>query len=69
MSDYIFRGKPIEGVHAWVLLGAIKRVQIEAPNPTAQEIEVLEQIVADFQNEFEAGMREVYPYPQEEDEL
>lgn len=69
MSDYIFRGKPIEGVHAWVLLGSIKRVLEEAPNPTAEEIECLKEIVADFEAKFEAGMKEAYPYPGEENEL
>jgi glycogen debranching enzyme len=66
MSDYIFRGKPIDGVYAWILLGSIKRVLQEAPNPTAEEVQSLEKIVADFEDKFEADMRED---PWEEDEL
>lgn len=66
MSDYFFRGQPISGVSAYVLLGSIKRVQEEAPNPTAEEIKALEEIVADFDKKFEEGMKELYPYPEEE---
>jgi hypothetical protein len=68
MSDYIFRGQPITGPAAFVLLGSIKRVLELAPNPTAKEISSLEEIVADFDRKFEAAMKEAYPYPDEENE-
>ena len=50
MSDYIFRGEPIEGLSAWVLLNSIKRVMEQAPDFTAQDIQVLDDIVKDFEN-------------------
>lgn len=66
MSEYIFRGKPIDGAHAFVLLGSIKRVLMEAPNPTKEEIESLEKIVEDFGNKLEEDLKKAYPYPWEE---
>ena len=60
MSDYSFRGQPISGPHAYVLLGSIKRVQEEASNPTAEEIKALEEIVADFSNKWQEALREDY---------
>ena len=66
MSEYIFRGQPISGPGAYVLLGSIKRVLAEAFNPTLDEIKSLEDIVADFDKKVEEDLKKEYPYPGEE---
>ena len=66
MSDYSFRGKPITGAHAYVLLGAIRMVQKEAPNLLPEDIETLQEIVDEFEKKFTHDLREAY---KEEDEM
>lgn len=48
MDEYSFRGQPISGLSAYVLLGSVKRVMIECPNPTLEDILALDTIVKDF---------------------
>jgi len=66
MSEYIFRGQPITGAGAFVLLGSIRRVRDLAPNPTLEDITSLEKIVEDFENKVEEDLKREYPYPGEE---
>lgn len=59
-EDYTFRGQPISGPAAYCLLGAIKRVLAEAPNPTLEDILALDKIVKDFEEKFAHDLQRAY---------
>ena len=69
MSDYIFRGQSISGFHAYALLDAIKRVLAEAPNPTQEDIAMLEEIVKDFGEKFCVSLQQEYENSSDDDDL
>lgn len=50
---YLFRGQSISGEDAFWLLQDIKNVLAKAPNPTSEDVKVLEIIVADFEKGFD----------------
>ena len=58
MSEYTFRGKSISGFAAYALLGSIKLVEEKAPNPTPEDIKVLEEICAAFSVEYIESLRQ-----------
>ncbi len=55
-TPFIFRGKPIDGVSAVLLLKAIRFVQQKAPDATAEDIAVLTDIREQFGAEFERSV-------------
>lgn len=61
MKNYIFRGKPISGAAAFSLVKDIKRVQELCPNPDDADIDVLMEIIKDFEQEWTKNIREEYP--------
>ena len=63
MSDYLFRGETISGPAAWMLLGSIKRVLTECPDPTLEDVLVLSGIVKDFEEKFDEDLKSAYPDP------
>jgi hypothetical protein len=67
MDDYTFRGQPISGPAAYVLLGSIKRVLQDAPNPTPEDILQLQKIVEDFSVKLEEDLIRSYQEIEEED--
>jgi hypothetical protein len=60
MSDYTFRGNPITGPGAYVLLKSIKQVMEDAPNPTEQDIATLEVIVKDMLEKWSQALENEY---------
>lgn len=55
-TEFSFRGKPISGPSAYVLLRAIRLVEQRAPNVTAEDIEALAAIYAQFSKEFDRSL-------------
>jgi len=55
-NEYLFRGKVISGAEAYIILNNIRRVLQLAPNPTQEDIDALEKIVADFEVQLVADM-------------
>lgn len=56
----MFRGQPISGPAAYVLLGSIKRVLSECPDPTLEDVLALDTIVKDFDEKFAESLERAY---------